>query len=278
MLAPGLHRGIPARDYLALQAIGSTSLSWLAVSPLHFKYMSEQPHEETPALSLGTALHMAVLEPERFAQTYVLEPDPISVAPGMAKPRATKAYKDAVANLEATGRQVLRAETFDHVRGMAASIEHHAHAAKILARLPERELTLVWERNGRLCRGRADALGDGAVADLKTTRSLKDFSPWTVTKYAYHVQAGHYGDGVQILGRAVKHRFFIVVESSAPYDVGVFALDDPAYACGQSECERLFKLLDECERTKRWPGMFPDVQTATVTDAAISSSSDEEAA
>ena len=34
-------------------------------SPLHYRYRLEHPREETPALTLGIATHMAILEPLR---------------------------------------------------------------------------------------------------------------------------------------------------------------------------------------------------------------------
>ena len=37
-------------------------------SPLHYRYRLEHPREETPALTLGIATHMAILEPLRFAE------------------------------------------------------------------------------------------------------------------------------------------------------------------------------------------------------------------
>ena len=270
---PGLHRGISRTGYLSLDAFGSGRLEWMNVSPLYFKYMLSQPAEETAALSLGTALHAAVLEPDVFARQYVLEP--LHVAPDNAKPRATKAYRDAVADITQGGFIVLRQETFDTVKAMAAAVLAHPAAAGLLAKAPERELTMIWNRDGRICRGRADMLGDGVLGDIKTTRSLKDFSPWTVTKYGYHRQAAHYVDGLAQLDHPIEHVMFIAVEASRPYDCGVFALEPASLSFGHIENDRLFLKLEECERTGEWPGQFPIVTSASVSDAAIATMDDE---
>lgn len=273
VLPPGLHRGIPMADYLALDAMGSGRLEWLNVSPLHYRYMLEQPREETAAQALGTALHTAVLEPDLFQNRYVCEP--LDVAPLNAKPRATNAYKDAVAELEKDGHIVLREDVMAKVRAMANAVRGHTHARRLLERATDRELTMVWERDGHLCRGRADLLGPGLMADLKTTRNLRDFSPWAITKLGYFRQAGWYWDGAAQLERALQYFYFIAVESLPPYDVGVFVLDPAAIVCGTEDCDRLMKLLGECERTGQWPGMFPNVVTANVTDAMIGQLADE---
>ena len=271
--AAGLHPGIPMKDYLALDAIGSGRLEWLNVSPLHFKYMLDQPREETAAQHLGTALHAAVLEPDLFQNLYA--PEPLEVAAGNIKPRATKAYKDAVAELEELGFTVLRDDVMAKVRAMAIAVRGHTHARRLLERATDRELTMLWDRDGRLCRGRADLLGRGVMADLKTTRNLKDFSPWAISKLGYFRQAAWYWDGAAKLGRPIEHFFFIAVESSPPHDVGVFVLDPAAIVVGLEECDRLMGRLAECERSGQWPGMFPDVVTATVTDALIGQLADE---
>lgn len=255
--------------YQSIEAVSSTQLGWLAVSPLHYRWMRSQPHVASDAMTLGSALHTATLEPHLFGASYEVEPDPEQVAPGMAKPRATKAYKDAVAAIEATGKVVVKQDAMAAIDKMSAAVRTHARAAKLLDRTPWHEITMLWNRDGRMCRGRADLLGDGVLADLKTTRSLAEFSPWTVTNRRYYAQAAHYIDGAEALGEKVEHFFFIVVESSPPYDVGVFVLDPAAIEFGRVQNERLFRLLDECERTDTWPGMFPEIETAMLSPNAV---------
>jgi exodeoxyribonuclease VIII len=275
----GLYPRIPMRDYLALDAIGSSRLEWLAVSPLHYRYMLTQPPEDTEATRRGVALHMALLEPDVFRRTYSLEPDPEVIAPENAKPRATKAYKDAVAALEGAGLTVLKADEYARVIGMSCSIERHPQAMKLLTRAPQREVTGLWDLNERLCRGRFDLLGDGILADVKTTRSLRDFSPWTITKRGYYRQLAHYVRGLEIIGNPVENVFIVAVESSPPFDVGVFVLDEGMLDVGRVEIDYLLRKLDACELSGDWPGQFPDLQQAMLTDAAaIQFAGEEDAA
>lgn len=272
-LDPGLHPGIPVETYLEIDALSASRLEHLAISPLHYHYMLTQPDDETEALARGTALHAAVLEPERFVRDFAIEPDIDAI--GGAKPRATNAYKDAVAALEADGKTVLKVDEMAKVLGMRESIAAHPHAAALLQRAPEREVTGIWTRGDRVCRARFDMLGDGVIGDLKTTRKLKDFSPWAITRLGYYRRAGWYHDGARRLGRDVRGFFFVAVESTAPFDVGVFVLDEDMLRIGLDECEFLLKRLEGCEAAGRWPGQFPDVQQAMLTDAIALRMADE---
>lgn len=271
MLVTGIHKNIPIADYLALDALSSTQLGWFAKSPRHYRYLMDHPAEadpDTDSTALGSAVHTAALEPELFAATYCLEPDPSEVAPDAKSPRATNAYKAAVTLLRESGQIVLKAPQFAQVTQMADRIMSYGPAARLLAKCPGRELTLSWRRDGlRPCRGRADVLGDGVLADIKTTRSLRKFSPFAVTQYAYHRQMAWYADGLRRLGLEIKLVYFIVIESEAPCDIGVFALDSDCLTSGELENDRLVYDLAECEFANRWPGMFnDDVQSARVTD------------
>ena len=277
-LSPGFHRGVPMEVYLGMDAIGSTHLSWLKISPLHYAYQLGVEREDTEATGLGTAVHTAVLEPEEFRARYVCEPDPHAIAPTNASPRATNAYKAAVKLLRASGRIVLKRETMEQIDAMADAVRSNPHIAKLLTRAPEREVTMVWERDGHLCRGRGDAIGDGVLADLKTTRSLARFSPFEFTKFGYYRQQAWYLDGAKRLGREFDHVLMPVVESTPPYDVALFAVDSDGIAFGHIECDELMEKLAECERTGHWPGMFPEIQRATVTDWYAAEMASEEVA
>jgi exodeoxyribonuclease VIII len=253
-------------EYLAIDALGSSRLEHLGVSPLQYKYALGQPPIDTASTRLGTALHIALLEPDLFSKAYWPEPDPASLRPDLAVPRASKEYKAAIVAIEANGFTVLKSDEWEKVNGMADSIQSHKVAAEILRQCPEREVTGLWEREGRLCRGRFDLLGKTTLADVKTTRSLSKFNPWGITGFGYHRQAGWYCDGLRRLDRSIKYAYLIAVESAAPYDVGVFQLGSELLQVGLDECRALVWKLDAAERDQVWPGQFPDVVEAMLTD------------
>ncbi len=252
----GIHQGVSQREYLATPGLGFSALQSLSISPLHYRYSMSQPGYDTDATFLGTALHAAVLQPDAFAAQYVYEPDLAELVPDAKSPRATNIYKAWVAEQAAIGRSVLKPDTGDAIRRMVDAIHGHPHAKAALAKAPEREVALIWERDGRRCRGRADALGPGVLIDVKTTRDLRSFSPWIISRMGYHRQFGWYRDGLERLGRTVDHCI-------------VIAVDPEAVAYGAESCGQLLDLLSDCERADKWPGQFPNVERGMLTDAIV---------
>lgn len=272
----GWHKDVPMEEYLSLPALGSTHLECMNVSPRFYRWTMDQGpiQGETSAQRLGTAAHMAILEPDLFKVKYAIEPVPAECSPEASKPRATKAYKDAVQALESKGVTVLRAEDFGRVAAIQKAVLTHPAAAKALAAAPERELTALWRHpragsdgNGRLCRARFDAMGKGVAVDLKTTRSLAKFNPYVISARGYYRSAGWYEYGADVLGRQIKHYVIIALENTPPYDVGVFVVDEEVRRIGREEYFRLIDKLTECEDSGVWPGMFPEIQQVVLTDA-----------
>lgn len=76
-MKPGIYTAdqLPNEEYHALDAISKSDLDKINRSPAHYKYAKENPTPPTPAMERGTAVHMAVLEPELFARSYAPEFD-----------------------------------------------------------------------------------------------------------------------------------------------------------------------------------------------------------
>lgn len=264
---PGIYPGVPMRKYLSTNALGASHLEWLSISPLRYRHMvAVGGEDDTEATVRGTAVHTAVLEPHLFDRTYGDDSGLLALVPEAASPRATKIYKEGRAALEAAGKVVLKADEYARVRNMAAAVLANPIAAQALKKAPEREVTALWDRDGMLCKARGDALGEGLLVDLKTTKDLRGFSPWVITKLGYYRRGAWYKDGLARLGRKVEHVIFIAVESEPPHDVGVFALDQAALDCGTMECDNLVALLKQCQESGEWPGMFTEMQAGTVSD------------
>src|ERR1700743_2010135 len=66
-----LMKNLPREDYDNIDALNASRMSLLLKSPRHFQM---NIHKETDAMKLGTAIHMAYLEPMLFKQRYVSEP------------------------------------------------------------------------------------------------------------------------------------------------------------------------------------------------------------
>lgn len=250
---------MPAAEYHTHHAVSNSQLSEIARSPAHFRARLDGARviAETPAMRLGTALHCAVLEPERFAAEYVGAPD---FGDGR-----TKAAKEAKAAFETehAGKLVLSSDEHEAVLGMSASIASRKTPSFLLGRSIRREASVFWvdAETGIECRARPDALSDDSrvIVDIKTTDDASEGAfERSIAKWRYHVQAAFYLDGVEAATGTRPDAFaFFVVERSAPYACAFYVLDADALNIGQRDYRARLSALKECRANKQWPG-YPD--------------------
>ncbi len=266
-MKPGIYHNLPFAEYLAIDALSNTAMGWLEQSPAVFKYRQSHPKAETGALRLGSAAHAATLEPDEFRERFVLEPDPAEVAPDAKNPRATKAYKAARAKLDSEGVSILKADEMNGAEAIADAFRLHPRICTLLDKKLGTETTIVWTRDGVLCKGRFDFYGDGWIADLKTTRDIGGFSPWEITKWRIYRQMAWYRSGARECGLNPNACYLAAVDSAPPHETALFALDSAAMDAGDLECTRLVALYQRCMDADEWPGRFPaEVLPGSISD------------
>lgn len=243
------------QEYREHPGVNKSTLWEIRKSPKHYKWLLDHPTEDTPALKMGRAIHMAVLQPREFAKSYAVAPAGID--------RRTKEGKAAWERFlaDADGMEILTQDEHDTVIGVAHSVT--AEAREFLWR-SSKELPLFWDdrRTGIRCKCRLDGkklTKDRLILfDLKTTR---DASTVAFVKSAlnlgYHVQAAHYINGA-IANKLNKGKpvewWFIAVEKDPPYAVNLIKADQGFIDEGQYALMGLMDRLDECLRTDTWPG------------------------
>lgn len=256
---------LPAADYHAHPAVSKSVLDKIARSPLHARaYLDGARDEPTAAMQFGTALHTAVLEPQRFTSEYAV----------WDGERRTNAGKAAYEALLATGATIISAADRDAISTMAMAIRQHPVAGDLLAAEGAAESSVFWEHpaTGLECKCRPDWwLQDrGILVDLKTT---DDASPQafarSVANYRYHVQAAHYMSGTQ-----AKRFILIAVEKKAPYAVAVYELDADALAVGDALRQRDLQAYSSCKDFGIWPG-YPEEIVPLALPKWASTGSDE---
>lgn len=256
--APGLHRGVPFAEYRAWPAVSASLLHSYARSPLHARHEQQHPRDSA-ALSLGRALHAAVLEPDLYAATYV----PRYRAEGTGSRAINAAH---AARVEAAGQVELSDDDREAVEGMRDAILFHSIARPLVTGALARELSVLWHdvETGTPCKARWDLALDGAViGDLKTSRDARPHAfrrdCWD---YGYAAAAAWYLAGAAALAPGIQRGWlWIVVESEAPHAVAVYEPDEELLALGAAETRRLLALHLECQRTGRFPGYAETVQT-----------------
>jgi len=225
----GFVAGMPESDYHAEPSISKSGLDLVAKSPAHYRHAP--PKAATPAMKIGTAIHRAVLEPERFDMEYEIVD---------AKDRRQKAYKDAVK--EHGEENVLLGHEAKHVLAVRRAVHDHPQAGFTVRADGHRELSAFVDdpATGVRVRCRYDLLSAGWALDLKKSRDVfpHGFSK-AVGSYRYYVQVAFYSDIYEwITGERLETFWLLAVEDQPPYTPVLYQLDDEAIELGRRHYRR----------------------------------------
>jgi hypothetical protein len=244
--------------YEAIKAINWSSLKWLAVSPLMYRWRLEHPQPRKDAYVFGGAVHTLILEPEKFSERY-------DVFDGT---RNEKHEKWQTWQKEHPDVEALKQHEMKRVREVAAAVLSHRIAGPLLEG-GRREEIVTWtdEATGLACKGRIDYLRPDFLLDLKST---PDPSPAKFVRdaasFGYSGQLGFYHDGAT-RARLIdgRHRPYIIAPQKVePYDVAVYQLDAEALVTGRVIYRSLLERLVQCTDADYWPGVAPELQTLTL--------------
>jgi len=238
---------MPADIYHAHDnSISNSGLKLVSRSPAHY---DQQPDRvETRNKVLGSALHMAMLEPDLFYDTYTLLRNALN--------RKCKEYNDA--KKEHNEELILVKSEADHVEGIMKSLHNNATAMHYLSMPGNNELSgfVADPESGVICRHRFDRLTDcGIGIDLKTTIDARpDAFSRAILNYGYHQQAAFYSDQYEfITGDKLQDFIFIAIESSAPYAVKVYHLNEVSLEIGRADYRKALNTYAQCRIDNAWP-------------------------
>lgn len=245
-------RGMPEADYHAHESL-SAGGAWLLAHECPAIYWHGSPFnpdaapgEHAKPMDIGTAVHLAALEPDRRSERIVVVE---------ADDWRTKAAKEARDGAYDAGLVPLLTKDVALVDGLDAALRAD-HDAAALLRGAETEVSYFWEADGVPCKARADLIArNGAIGDIKASASA---SPEFFQRRAF--DAGHflrvpwYRHGWQIAGgRRAPDYWFIVVAATAPHLVTVCKLDERAIAWGEMMVRRALTMFRRCRDRGEWP-------------------------
>lgn len=245
-----------AASAATINAIREKAVSWSSLkhydrSPAHYLEYFLHPPESTPAMTLGSALHCLVLEPDEFWNRYAVDP---------GFDRRTKAGKEKMAEFEAAnrGKELLTSAQYEQVQRMNGAIRS-GKAGRLIARCRERETMIEWKDpiTGLACKGRLDAFSpeDGLAVDIKTTTDASPAAfPRAVANYLYHGQAAFYLDGLNAAGIPVEQFIFIAIEKEPPCAWTISVCTGGMIEAGRALYRGLLNTHAECCARGEWPG------------------------
>lgn len=206
-----------------------------------------QVRENKRTFDIGTAAHLAVLEPADLTQRVVVHD---------FDDYRTKEARDIRDSAWAAGRTPLKPAEWKLVEGVAHALNSRTAKGKLFTG-GHAEVSLTWEWDGVPCKARPDYLpGSGAyLVDLKTANSA---NPRAVARKAFdeawHVRAAWYLAGAEAAtGKRPEHYWFVVVEKEPPHIAEVYELDDRSLIWGERIIGRALRLFAECTASGRWP-------------------------
>jgi exodeoxyribonuclease VIII len=272
--------GVPMADYLAIDALSSGACKALATgSPYAWRNRIETA---SPAMSLGTLAHLAILEPARFADA-VVQPDvdlrtnsgketlldwlvalvgepTVVLPPKAATGTILDIYlTDLRPRLEASGLLVLTEDQRSLCLGMREAVLSRPHTRALLDADGQCESTgrLTDPEYGVPIKVRPDKLLSGApvIVSFKTCQSVADRdylrTAWT---YGWHGAAWFYARALeQITGE--PHRLWeLAIESAPPHDVLLLEYTAREIEEGEAMMRRGMDTYRRCMEAGVWPG------------------------
>lgn len=219
-------------------ALGSTSVRTAHRSLKEFYWeFSGNERKETKDMRLGKTIHMAILEPERFRNAYVVEP----IFEGRTQRgeittslncKEVKEKKEAWHSDLRPGAVVVNQNELEMLTGIAKSIREYPEAM-MLIQGAQPEVTGYYRDpiTGLRMKIKPDLLMLGNIAlitDLKSTVDCGHIRFGTTTfsdDKRYDIQLFQYGEGTRLItGKEVPQVHVIAVEKVPPYEVSVYYL------------------------------------------------------
>lgn len=254
---------LPFDEYCNLERLNNSGIKLIVNhSPFHYK---NAERDETSSLVIGHAGHTAVLEPDEFESRYAVFPE------GMTK--TTKEGKSTWAELESSGKSILRFSEYTAAMSAAKAIRGNRVANELLAD-GDAEVTVLAEIDDVPTKIRIDYYRPdlGMLIDVKTSddAGLGAFSR-SIASYGYDIQAAFYLDTCRMLDLPAESFVFIVVENKAPYGVAVYEIDQTSIEIGREKYQRGLDIYRQCIAFDEWPGYPEEIQPISLPTWALRS-------
>lgn len=211
---------------------------------------------EAKHYDIGSAVHALLLEPEHALICRV-----------QAENWRSKAAQEARTTARGLGLIPLLDHDADMVEACVRAVRPQLAAfddegTPFLSGLIEN--TIVWERDGVLCRARPDSMQPNVIDDLKTATSALP-AKWTrtISDHGYDVQAAMYLDGLTAVGEVRNPKWrWIVVEPTPPFAVSVIVPGADVLAVGEAKFAYARKWWRHCLEADDWPAYPTEIVEA----------------
>lgn len=257
------HIDMPAEEYHAHPAISAGKVEDFLESRRLFegRYVTKTipPKVPTPAMLLGTYIHLRILEPDRFNES-LAEPYPETAPDGKNWLRRKgsdheKWWADEVA--KRVGKLALEQHEIDYINAIAESVLSKRWAAQLLRGQGEAEYSIFWTdaETGLELRCLVDWFSSIPI-DIKSTgnASPSEFAK-TCVRMGYHRKRQHYLAGIEAITNEPPLMVHIAVSTEPPFAAGAYDIQDidrDGRSLGKRQWRRALKQIAECFESGDW--------------------------
>lgn len=280
-ITPGVYSDVPFPEYRAWNAMNISTLKWGLKSPKHLKAAIEGrlKFPDSPDRKLGRAIHCRLLEPERYKSEFQVAGKCQAVfksgknkgekcgAPG--KVQIDGEWLCGKHGPESEGDlEILSIEEANRIERLNESVRQHP-VIKLLRQQGGCEVSLCWEQEGLLMKGRLDKLiiREGfppTIIDIKKVqvgRGDTHSVQAAIANYEYHVQAACYKCAVERLYGVSANFLWVFVEDDEPFDVNPVQAAGATLDLGLHQFKKLIAKCREMRETLMQPeGYSSDIQ------------------
>lgn len=234
----GIYYDISNEDYHKDEAIGSTSIKAISVSPANLYF---NPFKGSKSAQIGTAIHASLLEHELFEKEFCLLPN---------SDRRSAEYKSAV--IKYGSDCVLVGSEVETVNEMFESSRLNNDFMDYISAKGHSEVSMfaTCPITGLNLKCRFDRLSDSHPypLDVKSCRdaSQRGFSQ-AFGQYHYHVQAAFYLYVLKLVTGIELNQFaFFAIENNAPYKNCMYYIGEDSLELGRKVMFEAMDKLAQC--------------------------------
>ena len=264
---PLIVRDLSNEDYHAMTDILSKStLDLFAKMPGTYKAHIDGrlKRKESDSMSLGTVTHTRILEPETYADRYVVNVEGLrSNSKAYEALAAANPGKELISVKEHEASELMAQSVMEKLDRIAA-VHGGVNPFRLKGGVTEHSLFWTHPTTGLRLRTRPDWMiyqkdGPSFIIDVKRTR---DASPGVFDKstetFRYDVSAAFYSDGFEaVFGRAPDAYLLVCVESESPHHTCVRFATPEIIQRGREAYEHDLDGITRCARHDVWPD-YPD--------------------
>jgi hypothetical protein len=217
-----------------------SSLKAFNKSPKEFIAYKEKIFEQTPAMAMGSLVHLLILEAHLFPKKYAIY---------KGERRSGKEWNDFKEKYS-NKRTIIKVAEYEEAHRIATAVKKHHVAQLLIKSCTKYEKEIKFTEDGIELRGFVDGYCKTHLLDIKT---CMDSNPLRFNRIAYdsyyHLQAAIYLKALKDKINKNAEFFIIAVEKKEPYHVAVMKCTEDFIENGNLLLKRLISEFKEWNGT-----------------------------